>query len=167
LNGKQSLVELHATVSTRYWRQRLLVFDWPQWYKTEKLTNPHMTNQTPAPVYLNLFRIRFPVGAVASIAHRVSGVCLFLSLPFWIYLLDLSLTGPEGFMQTLGILQSTWTRAGLLLAAWSFFHHLLCGVRFLLLDAGVGCELRQARRSAWFVNITGFIMAFACAGWLF
>ena len=126
-----------------------------------------MTNQTPAPVYLNLFRIRFPVGAVASIAHRISGVCLFLSLPFWIYLLDLSLQGPDGFTQTLGILQSPWIRTGLLFAAWTFFHHLLCGVRFLLLDAGIGCELRQARRSAWFVNVAALAMTLICAGWLF
>jgi succinate dehydrogenase / fumarate reductase cytochrome b subunit len=125
-----------------------------------------MTKQTPAPVYLNLFRIRFPVGAVTSIAHRLSGVCLFLSLPLWIYLLDLSLAGPEGFAQALGILQSLWIRIGLLLVAWSFFHHLFAGVRFLLLDTGVGCELPQARRSAWFVNAAGLAMALACAGWL-
>jgi len=126
-----------------------------------------MTNQTPAPVYLNLFRIRFPVGAVTSIAHRVAGVCLFLSLPFWINLLDLSLQGPGGFARALEILQSPWARAGLLLAAWSFFHHLLSGVRFLLIDAGVGSELRQARRSAWLVNIGGFVMAVVSGGWLY
>jgi len=126
-----------------------------------------MTNQTPAPVYLNLFRIRFPIGAVTSIAHRFSGVCLFLSLPFWIYLLDLSLAGPDGFAEALAILQSPWIRGSLLLAAWAFFHHLFSGVRFLLLDAGLGCELRQARRSAWFVNVAGLAMTIACAGWLF
>jgi succinate dehydrogenase / fumarate reductase cytochrome b subunit len=126
-----------------------------------------MTKQTPAPVYLNLFRIRFPVGAVTSIAHRISGVCLFLSLPFWIYLLELSLTGPDGFAAALAILQSPWLRAGLLLAAWTFFHHLFSGVRFLLHDAGFGCELRQARRSAWFVNVAGIAMTIACYGWLF
>jgi succinate dehydrogenase / fumarate reductase cytochrome b subunit len=126
-----------------------------------------MTNQTPAPVYLNLFRIRFPVGAVASIAHRLSGVLLVLSLPFWIYLLDLSLAGPGGYAQALDILHSPWIKSGLLLGAWSLSHHLLSGVRFLLLDTGVGSELRQARRSAWFVNIAGLAMAFACAGWLF
>ena len=126
-----------------------------------------MTKQTPAPVYLNLFRIRFPVGAVTSIAHRLSGICLFLSLPFWIYLLDLSLTGPEGFAQVLDILQSPLTRIVLLLVAWSFFHHLLAGLRFLLIDTGIGCRLQPARRSAWLVNIAGLAMALACTGWLF
>jgi succinate dehydrogenase / fumarate reductase cytochrome b subunit len=126
-----------------------------------------MTNQTPAPVHLNLLRIRFPVGAVTSIAHRLSGACLFLSLPFWIYLLDLSLTGAAGFAQALDILHSPLVRVGLLLVAWSFFHHLLAGLRFLLIDTGVGCRLQQARRSAWLVNVAGLAMAIACAGWLF
>jgi succinate dehydrogenase / fumarate reductase cytochrome b subunit len=126
-----------------------------------------MTKHTPAPVFLNLFRIRFPVGAVTSIAHRLSGVCLFLSLPFWVYLLDLSLQGPDGFAQALQILHSPWVKTALLLPAWSFFHHLLSGVRFLLLDAGVGGELRQARRSAWFVNVAGIVLAFASCGGLF
>ena len=126
-----------------------------------------MTKQTSAPVYLNLFRIRFPVGAVNSIAHRISGVCLFLSLPFWIYLLDLSLRGAGGFAQALGILQSPWVKACLLLVAWSFFHHLFSGVRFLLLDAGVGCRLGHARRTAWIVNIAGIVMTLACLGWVF
>jgi len=126
-----------------------------------------MTKQTPAPVYLNLFRIHFPVGAVTSIAHRISGVCLFLSLPFWIYLLDLSLAGPGGFAQALAILQAPWLRGGMLFAAWAFFHHLFSGIRFLLLDTGVGRELQQARRTAWLVNIAGFAMAIACFGWLF
>lgn len=125
-----------------------------------------MTNQTPAPVYLNLLRIHFPVGAVTSIAHRVSGICLFLSLPFWIQLLGLSLQGPAGFAQALAILHSPWSRGALLFVAWIFFHHLLSGVRFLLHDAGLGGELRQARRSAWLVNIAGLAMAFAFWGWL-
>jgi len=126
-----------------------------------------MTKQTTAPVFLNLFRIRFPVGAVTSIGHRLSGVCLFLSLPFWIYLLELSLAGPEDFAQALDILASPWLRAGLVLGAWAIFHHLFSGVRILLMDTGTGRELRVSRRTAWLVNAAGFAMALACAGWLF
>ena len=53
-----------------------------------------MSNPQQPPVFLNLFRIRFPAGAIASIAHRISGVLLFLSLPYLAWLLDLSLQGP-------------------------------------------------------------------------
>lgn len=125
-----------------------------------------MSKQTPAPVYLNLLRIQFPVGAVTSIGHRISGVCLFLSLPFWIYLLDLSLRGPDGFARAQAILQSPVARLALVLMAWAFLHHLFSGIRFLFMDAGIGRTLAPARRSAWSVNIAALAAALACAGWL-
>ncbi|HLF66576.1 MAG TPA: succinate dehydrogenase, cytochrome b556 subunit, partial [Gammaproteobacteria bacterium] len=36
---------------------------------------------TNRPINLNLFTIRFPLPAIVSILHRVSGVFLFLLLP--------------------------------------------------------------------------------------
>jgi succinate dehydrogenase / fumarate reductase cytochrome b subunit len=125
-----------------------------------------MTAQRPAPVYLNLLRIRFPVGAVTSLAHRISGVLLFLSLPVVIYLLELSLQGPEGFNKVLATMQCGWFKAGLTLIVWSLLHHLLSGIRFLLIDIGQGVTLQQARRSAWLVNILAPVMTLACIGWL-
>ncbi len=49
------------------------------------------------PVFLNLAQIRFPIGAIASIAHRVSGVLLFIALPVVSVLLDTSLRDEAGF----------------------------------------------------------------------
>jgi len=43
------------------------------------------------PVYLNLLKIRLPVTGMVSFAHRVSGVLLFLFIPYAVYLFDLSL----------------------------------------------------------------------------
>jgi len=125
-----------------------------------------MTTQRPAPVYLNLLRIRFPVGAVTSIAHRVAGILLFLSLPFLIYLLDLSLRGPGDFDRTLAMAQNGWFEAGFTLLVWSLLHHLLSGIRFLLIDVGQGITLPQARRSAWLVNILAPVLTLACIWWI-
>ena len=125
-----------------------------------------MTTQRSAPVYLNLLRIRFPVGAVTSIAHRISGVLLFLSLPFLIYLLDLSLRGPGGFDKALATVQNGWFEAGFTLLVWSLLQHLLSGLRFLLIDIGQGVSLQQARRSAWLVNMLAPVLTLACIGWI-
>ena len=125
-----------------------------------------MTTQRPAPVYLNLLRIRFPVGAVTSFAHRISGVLLFLSLPVVIYLLELSLQGPGGFDKVLATVQNGWFKASFTLIVWSLLHHLLSGIRFLLIDIGQGVTLQQARRSAWLVNILAPVMTLACSWWL-
>ena len=125
-----------------------------------------MTTQRSAPVYLNLLRIRFPVGAVTSIAHRISGILLFLSLPFLIYLLDLSLRGPGGFDKALATVQNGWFEAGFTLLVWSLLQHLLSGIRFLLIDIEQGVTLQQARRSAWLVNILAPVMTLACSWWI-
>ena len=125
-----------------------------------------MANPQSAPVYLHLFRIRFPVGAVTSIAHRLSGVLMVASFPLLIYLLDLSLQSPAGFDRVVDILQTGWLRAGSALLAWSLFHHLLSGIRFLLIDMGHGVSLPQARRSAWLVNITALAMTLAWLWWI-
>ncbi|HAJ92244.1 MAG TPA: succinate dehydrogenase, cytochrome b556 subunit [Gammaproteobacteria bacterium] len=125
-----------------------------------------MTTQRSAPVYLNLLRIRFPVGAVTSIAHRISGILLFLSLPFLIYLLDLSLQDASGFDQALATMQNGWFKVGFTLLVWSLLHHLLSGIRFLLIDIEQGVTLQQARRSAWLVNLLAPVMTLACVWWL-
>jgi len=43
------------------------------------------------PKYLDLFRIRLPVPGFVSILHRISGLGLFLFLPFLLWLLQSSL----------------------------------------------------------------------------
>jgi len=126
-----------------------------------------MTTQRSAPVYLDLLRIRFPVGAVTSIAHRISGVLLFISLPFSIYLLDISLQSPEGYADAIAILGNCWLRLGSAAVAWSLFHHLLSGVRFLLIDIEAGVALKQARTSAWLVNFAGSVLTLVYIWWIF
>lgn len=125
-----------------------------------------MTTQRSAPVYLNLLRIRFPVGAVTSIAHRISGVLLLLSLPVLIYLLDLSLQGPSGYEKTLSYLNNCWFEAGLALVIWSFMHHLLSGIRFLLIDIDKGVTLGAARSSAWLVNLSAPVLTLLYLWWI-
>ena len=111
----------------------------------------HTTENRPR--FLNLLQIRMPIGAVASIAHRISGVLLFLILPAAVFLLELSVRSPEGFDQVRAILQAPVVQLLGLVLAWALLHHLLAGIRFLLLDLEIGIEREQARVSAWLVNI--------------
>lgn len=125
-----------------------------------------MTKRRSAPVYLNLFRISFPVGAVTSIAHRFAGVLLALSLPLLIYLLELSLRDADGFAQAVLLLQAPWFRLGSVPVVWSLFHHLFAGIRFLCIDLEAGVGLRQARITAWLVNLAGLAAALLYLGCL-
>lgn len=125
-----------------------------------------MSNPQQLPVFLNLFRIRFPAGAIASIAHRISGVLLFLSLPYLAWLLDLSLQGPEGYTAAVAHLQPLWLRLASALLAWSLLHHLIAGLRFLLIDIHIGVDLPTARITARVTTLAAAVLALLYTWWV-
>ena len=105
------------------------------------------------PVYLNLFKIRLPTTGIVSFAHRVSGVFLFLAIPFSIYLLDLSVTSAQGFEHSMQMLQRPVMQLVLLILAWALVHHFLAGIRYLFLDFDNGIDKAGSNKSAWSVIV--------------
>jgi succinate dehydrogenase / fumarate reductase, cytochrome b subunit len=116
------------------------------------------------PVFFNLARIQMPVGALTSITHRVTGIFLALGVPFSIYLLDLSLQGPQSYAQVTGFFDDVAFRIVAIFFVWALAHHVLAGIRHLLSDIDIGSQLPAARRSAWFVNIGGIAVALLAVG---
>lgn len=117
-----------------------------------------MTDKKNRPVFLDLRRIRLPVVAVLSIAHRITGVAMCLAIPFVIYVLGLSLRDEQGYAQALAILDSPIIRVLAVFLSWALSHHFLAGIRFLLIDMDIGVERDAARRSARLVNVAGLIV---------
>lgn len=118
------------------------------------------------PVNLDLTTIKFPVPALASISHRISGVALFVALPFMLWALDRSLASPEGFSQVQGILATplasliTWA----ILAALLF--HLVAGIRHLIMDMGIGESLEGGRRGAFLVFAVSIVLILLAGVWV-
>jgi len=100
------------------------------------------------PKFLNLFAIRLPVAGYASIFHRVSGAGLFLMLPLLIWLLDKSLSTPEGFAQFQAVYDCVLVKLVLVGLLWAFLHHFCMGIRILLLDIHVGIDKVSAHNSS-------------------
>ena len=125
-----------------------------------------MITNTRRPKFLNLLKIHLPVTGVTSFAHRVSGAFLFLSLPLWVYLFSLSLRDEKSFQLALTYLSQPWLKLLLLVIVWSFIHHLLAGIRYLLMDVHIGNTLRTARGSAWAVNFSAFLIFAVIAVWI-
>jgi succinate dehydrogenase / fumarate reductase, cytochrome b subunit len=111
------------------------------------------------PVFLNLFQIRMPPPAVLSILHRASGMALVLVLPLLLWLFDLSLSGEAGFARVREWLHGGFARLLLFLFAWGVIHHLLSGIRFLLIDFDIGVNRAAARKGAWMVMGSAFASA--------
>lgn len=88
------------------------------------------------PVNLELSTIRFPISAIVSILHRITGVGLFVAMGFVIWALSLSLESQSGFNQVASILNHPLAK----FIAWGtlsfIFYHLVAGIKHLFMDAG-------------------------------
>jgi len=116
------------------------------------------------PTFFNLAQIELPVGALTSIAHRISGLLLAVGTPAAIYLLDLSVRDAAGYARVAALFGEPLFRAASLLFIWALAHHLFAGVRHLLTDIDLGSQLQTARRSAWLANLGGLTVMVLALG---
>lgn len=123
-----------------------------------------MTTTTRRPVHLNLFKIKLPIGGIMSIIHRATGMFMFIALPYLIYLLGLSLRSEQGYAAAHASIHSFIGMVFVFLVMWSLAHHLLAGIRYLLIDVDVGVEKEMARQSALAVTIAGPILGLLLTG---
>ncbi|MBV5308322.1 succinate dehydrogenase, cytochrome b556 subunit [Chromatium okenii] len=121
------------------------------------------------PIFLTLWQIKLPPSGIVSILHRLSGVLMVLALPIAAMLFELALTDTDGFNAAAAWLNSWSITLALLLLLWSLLHHLLAGLRHLLLDLDIGLDRPVARRTAQIVLIAAptFTVALLAAGRFF
>jgi succinate dehydrogenase / fumarate reductase cytochrome b subunit len=107
----------------------------------------------PRPEFRNIhvsqiLQYRLPPPGMVSIMHRASGAALFLALPLMLWLFDLSLMSELSFERLLDIGSHWLVKLILLGLAWAFLHHLIAGIRYLMLDLHIGVDKPVARTSA-------------------
>ena len=118
-----------------------------------------------APRFLTLWKIRFPIGAIASIGHRISGVLLLVALPLLATALERSLRSPDEYVRFVASLEAPIVAPLMIVACWALTHHLFAGIRHLLMDVGIGSGLPQARTSAAVAIAAGIVAAAVAALW--
>ena len=116
------------------------------------------TMKKERPKHLDLRVIKQPLPAIASILHRVSGAGLFLSLPFLIFLFELSLDSSLGFSIFKAFVAYPLVKLILIGLLWAFLHHFCMGIRILLLDMNIGTDLKPARTSAKVVMVVSLAL---------
>jgi len=101
----------------------------------------------PRPVYRNIHvsqivAYRLPPAGIVSILHRISGVVMFLLMPFIIWLFDASVSSEVSYAQFraafvagIGFLPGWFLKLVVLGLIWSYLHHFIAGVRHLWMDA--------------------------------
>lgn len=118
------------------------------------------------PVNLDLTKFSFPLPALASITHRITGVILFVGLVFLLYVFNLSLASPAAFAEAVALFDAplakliTW---GLLTALG---YHLVAGVKHLFLDFDFGDTLEGARLGAQMTIGLAVILSILAGVWV-
>jgi succinate dehydrogenase / fumarate reductase cytochrome b subunit len=117
-------------------------------------------NVKPRPVYRNIHvtqivSYRLPPAGIVSILHRISGLAMFILLPFVIWMLDASLTSEISFESFTNVfvagaagLPGWFVKLVVLGLIWSYLHHFIAGVRHLWMDATHSVSKAQGHSSA-------------------
>lgn len=117
------------------------------------------------PVNLDLKTMKFPIPAIASILHRISGIILFLLIPVMLCILNCSLKSADDFARVASYFANPITK----LLVWGFvsalIYHLLAGLRHIAMDMGFGETLSAGRTTARLVIALSLILIIT-AGWL-
>jgi succinate dehydrogenase / fumarate reductase cytochrome b subunit len=116
------------------------------------------------PVYLNLFSIRQPLPAIVSILHRISGALLFLiGIPLLLWVVQRSLASPEAWAQMRATLSHPVSKLVLVVLTWAYLHHLIAGIRHLVMDLHWGMDLKSARTSSAVTMVLALLLTLAVA----
>ncbi len=112
--------------------------------------------------FTDLRTYRLPIAGILSILHRVSGLLLFILLPFIVWMLDTSITSEYSFARfTAAFNVGMWGLPGFLWkllalgVIWAYLHHFCAGLRHLWMDLTHAVSKEFGKSSA----IAGFAVS--------
>jgi succinate dehydrogenase / fumarate reductase cytochrome b subunit len=84
---------------------------------------------------------RLPAAGIVSILHRISGVLMFLLMPFIIWMFDTSVSSEisfarftSAFNNGIGFVPGLLVKLVALALIWAYLHHFIAGVRHVWMD---------------------------------
>jgi succinate dehydrogenase / fumarate reductase cytochrome b subunit len=92
-------------------------------------------------IFTDVRTYRLPPAGIVSILHRVSGVLMFVLMPFIIWMFDNSVSSEFSFAKFkaafnsgLGFVPGWFIKLVALALIWAYLHHFIAGVRHLWMD---------------------------------
>ena len=110
------------------------------------------------PMHLNLFVIHFPITAISSIFHRISGIWIFICLPFLLFILQESLVSVESFADISNKLNIIYYKLFFFSFLVATIYHAIAGIRHIIMDFGFFESKNESKISSWIVIITSSVI---------
>jgi succinate dehydrogenase / fumarate reductase cytochrome b subunit len=108
---------------------------------------------------------RLPAAGVVSILHRISGVLMFMLMPFIIWMFDKSITSEisfakftSAFGQGLGVFPGWFIKLVVLALIWAYLHHFIAGVRHLWMDVSHKAVSMEFGRTSALVTLGASVL---------
>lgn len=105
--------------------------------------------------FTDLRTYRLPPAGIVSILHRVSGVLMFLLLPFIIWMFDTSVSSEISFARFkaafnsgLGFVPGWLIKLVALALIWAYLHHITAGLRHLWMDVSHAAVSKEFGKSS-------------------
>jgi len=107
-------------------------------------------NTRNRPINLDLTKFHFPVTAIASITHRITGIVLFAGTSFLLYALAMAVESEKGFNHVRDVLLASYSGRFVVWALLAVLaYHTVAGIKHVILESGYGESLVGGRRAAW------------------
>jgi succinate dehydrogenase / fumarate reductase cytochrome b subunit len=118
---------------------------------------------------------RLPAAGWVSILHRVSGVLMFVLLPFIIWMFDKSISSElsfakfrSAFNQGMWFFPGWFVKLVALALIWSYLHHFIAGLRHLWMDVSHKAVTREfGMRSARVTLVASLLLTVLLGAKLF
>jgi succinate dehydrogenase / fumarate reductase cytochrome b subunit len=106
-------------------------------------------------VFTDVSSYRLPPAGIVSILHRVSGVVMFVLMPFIIWMFDTSVSSEVSFERFKAVFNSGFSfvpgwfvKLVALALIWAYLHHFIAGLRHLWMDMSHSAVTKQFGRSS-------------------
>ena len=121
-----------------------------------------LEQRRPLSPHLQIYRPMLTM--VMSIAHRITGVVLYLGTLLLAWFLIAASTGPGAYAVAASFVNSIFGKLILFGFTWALFHHLLGGVRHIVWDFGHGFAPPQREWLAQATLVGGIVLTVAVWG---
>jgi succinate dehydrogenase / fumarate reductase, cytochrome b subunit len=135
----------------------------------------------PRPEFRNINAIsdlptyRLPAAGWVSILHRVSGVLMFVLMPFIIWMFDASVSSEISFARFkaafnsgLGFVPGFLVKLVVLGLVWAYLHHFIAGIRHLWMDVSHKAVSKEfGASSATFTLVASILLTLVLGAKLF